>query len=140
MTEETDNIRATNETKRLVEKALACQRTKMFSQFSEILMRVTSNSRESSMRPHSDKISPFKVKMNLDIPNLEGNIDVKSVDNWVQQLESYYSVNELSDVEKITIVSLKMSTFVHCLWENLSTKMGKYDNPIDTWVKFVEYV
>ena len=63
--------------------------------------------------------------MNLDIPNLVGKIDVESVDNWVQQLEYYYAVNKLSEAEKITIVSLKMSTSVHCWWENLSKKMEK---------------
>ena len=78
--------------------------------------------------------------MNLDIPNLEGKINAESVDNWVQQLESYYSVNQLSKAEKITIAFLKMSTSIHCWWENLSTKMEKEENPIDTWVKFVKYV
>ena len=78
--------------------------------------------------------------MNLDIPNLEGNIDVESVDNWVQQLEYYYVVNQLSEVEMINIASLKMSTFVHWWWENLSTKMEKEGDPIERWVKFVEYV
>ena len=77
------------------------------------------------MRSHSDKIIPFKVQMNMDIPNLEDDIDAESVDNWVQQLEYYYTVNQLFEVENITIVSLKMSTFVHCWWENLSIKMEK---------------
>ena len=70
--------------------------------------------------------------MNLDIPNLEGNIDVESVGNWAQQLESYYAINKLSEVENITIASLKMSTSVHCWWENLSTKIEKEGDPIDT--------
>ena len=77
------------------------------------------------MQYHSNKINPFKVKMNLDIPNLEGNIDIESIDNWVQQLDYYYVVNQLSEAEKITIASLKMLTFIHCWWENLSTKMEK---------------
>ena len=51
--------------------------------------------------------------MNLDIPNLEGKIDAEFVDNWVQQLESYYSMKQLSESEKITIASLKMLTSVH---------------------------
>ena len=92
------------------------------------------------MRLHSDKISPFKVQMNLDIPNLEGNIDAESIDNWVQQLESYYSMNQLFEAENITIASLKMSTSVHYWWENLLTKMEKEGDPLDTWVKFFEYV
>ena len=78
--------------------------------------------------------------MNLDIPNFEGNIDAESVDIWVQQIESYCEVNQLSEVEKITIVSLKMSTSIHCWWENLLTKMEKEEEPIETWVKFVKYV
>ena len=101
----------------------------MFAQFSEILIRVTSNTEESSTRHHSNKINPFKVQMNLDIPNLEGNIDMESVDNWVQQMESYYAMNQLFKAEKITIASLKMSTYVHCWWENLSTKMEKMKTP-----------
>ena len=62
------------------------------------------------------------------------------VDNWVQQLEYYYSVNQIFEVENITIAYLKMSTSVHYRWENVSTKMEKEGNPIDTWVKFVEYI
>ena len=77
------------------------------------------------MRSHSNKTYPFKVKMNLDILNLEVKIDTKSVDNWVQQLESYYFVNQISETENITIASLKMLTSVHCWWENLTTKMER---------------
>ena len=80
------------------------------------------------------------MKMNLDISNLGGNIYVESIDNSIQQLKYYYFVSQLSKTEKITITSLKMSTFVHCWWENLSTKMEKEEYSIDTWVKFVEYV
>ena len=63
--------------------------------------------------------------MNLDILNCEGKIDAESVDNWVQQLESYYFVNQLSETEKITISSLKMLTSVHCWWQNLTPKMER---------------
>ena len=38
MAKETDNIHGTVEAKQLIEKSLACQRTKFFSQFSEILL------------------------------------------------------------------------------------------------------
>ena len=135
MVEEADNRHATNKIEQLIEKSMAHQQTEMFTQFSDILMRVTVNSRECLTQPHSDKIIPFKVQMNLDIPNLEGKIDVESVDNWVQQLESYYAVNRISEAEKITIASLKMSISVHCWWESLSIKKEKEGDPIDTWVK-----
>ena len=80
------------------------------------------------------------MQMNLDILKLEGKIDVESFNNWVQQLESYYAMNQLSEVENITIVSLKTSTSVHHWWENLSTKMEKEEDPINTSIKFFEYV
>ena len=78
--------------------------------------------------------------MNMDIPNLEGKIDVESIKNWLQQLESYYSMNQPFEMENITIASLKMSTFVHCWWENLSKKLEKEGDPIDTWVKILKYI
>ena len=79
MAEEEDNRHATDETEKLIEKELALQQIEMFAQFSDILMRVTSNSRESSMQHHYDKIIPFKVQVNLYMPNLEGKINVKSL-------------------------------------------------------------
>ena len=78
--------------------------------------------------------------MLLDIHNLQENIDVEPIDNWVQQMESYYSVNQLSEAEMIAIASLKMLTFVHCWWDNLSKNMETYGDPIDTWDKFVDNV
>ena len=61
MAEEANNRHATNEIEQLIEKALARQQTKIFSQFNEILMQFTSTSGESSTKPHSDKIRPLKV-------------------------------------------------------------------------------
>ena len=49
-------------------------------------------------------------------------------------------MNQLSEAEKITIASLKTLTSVHCWWENLSIKMEKDKDPIETWEKFLEYV
>ena len=63
--------------------------------------------------------------MNLDISNLEGKIDAESVDNWIHQLESYYFVNQISETENITIASLKMLTFMHCWWENLTKTLER---------------
>ena len=67
----------------------------MFSQFNDILIWFASNFKESSIQTHFDKIIPFKVQMNMEIQNIEGKIDVESIDNWVQRMESYYSVNQL---------------------------------------------
>ena len=76
MAEEADNRHATDEKNKLIEKSMARQWTKMFVKFSEILMWFASKSGESSTWPHSNKIIPFKVKMNLYLPNLEYKIHV----------------------------------------------------------------
>ena len=87
-----------------------------------------------------DKVRPFKVQMSLDIKKFEAKSDMEFINNRIHQLESYFSVNQLSEAEKITIASLKMSTSVHCWWESLSTKMEREGDPIDTWDKFVKYI
>ena len=129
MVEEANNGHATNETEKIIEKELARQQTEMFTQFNDILMWVTLNSEESSTWNHSDKISPFKVKMNMDIPNLEGNIDNESVNDWVQQLVFDYVADQHSEVEKLTISFLNISTSVHYWWDNLLTKTEKKKTP-----------
>ena len=129
MAKEIDNRHATDKTDKLIEKALARQPTEMFTQFNNNLMQFASAFRESLTKSHSHKINPFKVKMNLDILNLEGNIDAESIDNWVQQLESYYSVNQLSEAENITIESLKMPASVHYWWENISQRWNEKETP-----------
>ena len=88
-----------------------------------------------------DKVIPFKVQMKLDIPNLEGNIDEQYGDSWIQQLESYFSANQLYEAEKVTLRYLQMSTSVqYYWWENLSTKSQVDSNSIDTWEIFFEHV
>ena len=101
----------------------------MYEHFNEVFVRFTSslglNSVSDQPRSTFDKVSPFKVQINLDLPNLEGKIYVDSVDDWIQQLECHFFVNQLSKAEKVTIASLKMLTSMHCQWENLLNKREK---------------
>ena len=87
MVEEAYNRHATDEIEQFIEKELTHWRTKILSQFCEIIMRVTANFEESLTRPDYNKISELKVLINMDIPNLDGNINAESIDNWLQQLE-----------------------------------------------------
>jgi hypothetical protein len=76
-----------------------------------------------------DNASPFKVQMNLDIPNLS---------LWVQWLDSYFTINIFIIEEgKITIATLEMSTLVHCWWENFKSQKEEEGTPICTWDRFL---
>ena len=72
-----------------------------------------------------DKVIPFNVQMNLDILNLEGNIDVEYEDKLIQQLDTYFCANQLSEDEKVIIAYMKMFTSIHYWWKNISTKWKK---------------
>ena len=90
----------------------------MCDHFNEILVySFGSTSVSNPERNAFDKIIPFKVKIKLDILKLEGNIDTPVIDNWIQQLESYFYENQLFEVEKVTIESLNMSIFSTLLME-----------------------
>lgn len=56
----------------------------MYDHFSDILapLSLGSTSTSDPTRIAFDRVSPLKGQMNLDIPNLEGKIDTKLVDNW----------------------------------------------------------
>jgi hypothetical protein len=70
-----------------------------------------------SIRNHFISVTPFKVQVNFDIPLFEGQIDVDSLEKWLNMLEGYYSVQKFSDHEKITFTLLKALLHVRSLWE-----------------------
>ena len=59
------------------------------------------------MTKHSVDETPLKVQVNFDIPLFEGKIDADALDNWLNVLEGYFSVDNFSNREKITFALLK---------------------------------
>ena len=94
----------------------------------------------------------YRLLARLDVQEEEKLFVLKYVNGLsphIQQEMEFLTISMLADAfhyaskleaKNIIIASLKMSTSVHCWWENLSIKMEKDEDPIDTWVKFVEYV
>ena len=131
--------------KKLLEEALNKQQEEMLSQFT-----LLQNQQASRSRTPFHGITPFKVQVNFDIPNFEGKVDAKAVDNWLEKLERYFSINNFLDAEKITFSLLKAKTHVKLAWETkfidkeheLSDEIGLeiylYKKP--TWEEFVEYI
>jgi hypothetical protein len=63
-----------------------------------------------------DGIPPFKLQMSLDIPNFYVKVDVDTVDLCIQQIRSFFTMNDLIDTVKITIATLQMCTMTRCWW------------------------
>ena len=118
----------------------------MMSQFSHLLQKQKPSESETLFRGNT----PFKVQVNFDIPNFEGKVDSKAVDNWLSKLDRYFSVNNFSDAEKITFSLLKAKTHVKLAWETKVANKEQESVAEDgfilsldkkpTWGDFVEYI
>ena len=69
-----------------------------------------------STKSHFKDATPFKVKVNFDIPLFEGQIDAHALDNWLNALEGYSTVHYFSNREKITFALLKEVPHVQNWW------------------------
>ena len=72
--------------KLLVEESLTQHRKEMMDSFTQILQRLPTSDASSS----NGGASPFKEKINFDIPIFEGQIDADDVDTWLNLLEGYF--------------------------------------------------
>ena len=90
----------------LLEEALKKKRTTMMDNFSQILQRLPTGGASASSN-HYRGVTPIKVQVKFDIPIFEGQIDANVVDRWLNLLEGYFSVHELSNPEKIIFSLLK---------------------------------
>ena len=100
----------------LLEEGLKWQRNAMMDNFAHILQRLPTGGASTSSS-HSGGSTPFKVKVNFDIPIFEGQIDVDGIDKWLNLLEGYFSVHDFSNQENITFALLKVNPHVKNWWE-----------------------
>ena len=88
----------------------------MMDSFTQILLRMSAAASASSTSNRVGDETPFKVQVNFDIPLFEGQIDADAVDNWLNVLEGYCSVQNLSERENITFALLKEVLHVQNWW------------------------
>jgi hypothetical protein len=100
----------------LLKDSLMQQRNKMMENFVQILRWFPTGEASSS----SSNATPFKVKVNFNIPLFEGLIDADVVDKWLNLIEVYFSVHNFSDKEKITFSLLKGVPHVKYWWDTYS--------------------
>eukprot|EP00253_Pinus_taeda_P016290 PITA_16290 len=106
---------------------------------SRILQRLPRGDASASSS-YSGNATPFKVQVNFEIPIFEGNIDVDSVDKWLNLLEGYFSVHEFSSREKIVFALLKAAPHVKDWWktyyEQKDESTGSLFSAAPTWDSF----
>ena len=67
---------------------------------------------------HFGGATPFKVQVNFEINIFDGEIDVDTLEKWLNLLKGYFFVHNFFDGESITFVLLKVVPHVKNLWEN----------------------
>jgi hypothetical protein len=90
--------------KRFLEEFPTQHRNEMMDSSTQILRQLPIGDASSSSRG----TTPFKVKINFDIPIFEGHIDANVIDKWLNLLEGYFSIHNFSNRENITFALLKV--------------------------------
>ena len=112
----------------------------MIDSFAQILQRLPTCD-SSSLR---GGITPFKVKINFDIPIFEFQIDADAVEKWLNLLEGYLSVHNFLNRENITFSLLKVIPHVKDWWETFC-EQKEMEKPslfivTVTWESFMDVI
>jgi hypothetical protein len=98
----------------------------------------------SSSINHFEDATPFKVKVNFDIPIFEGQIDANAFKKWLNLLKVYFSVHNFFNKENITFTLLKAHPHVKHWWETYCDKNSTEESGIfeidPTWDFFMDVV
>ena len=87
----------------------------MMDKFSQIIQQLPTYGASAS-KNHSGGATPFKVKVNFEIPIFEGQIDEYVVDRCLNLLEEHFSVHDFFDWEKIIFALIKAAPHVKDWW------------------------
>ena len=109
MEEEKRDDRSGDPIKSLLEEALERQRNEMMDSFTQILLRMPAAANASSTSSRFGDATPFKVQVNFDIPLFEGEIDVDSLDNWLNVLKGISLSTIYSMGKRSPFLSLRQS-------------------------------
>jgi hypothetical protein len=62
--------------------------------------------------------TPFKVEAKIDIKPYVGEIDALKLNQWLQQLEVYFSVHQIGEDKRISFNQLKLEGHALTWWES----------------------
>jgi hypothetical protein len=103
----------------------------MKDNFSQILQRLLSRDTYLSSGLLGG-LSPFKVQVSFDIPISQAQIDVDSLDKWLNLVKENFLVHNFFDRENITFPLLKVVLHVKDWWGNYCEKRATNESTIFT--------
>jgi len=89
----------------------------MMENFTHILRRLLMAVEASPTRIHFRGATPFKVQLNFYISLFQVQIDEDALEKWLNLLEGYYSIQNISNGKNITFTLLKSLPHVKSWWE-----------------------
>ncbi|CAL8137533.1 unnamed protein product [Prunus armeniaca] len=75
----------------------------------------------------------LKIDVKIDIPANDGEINTEKLDNWIDQLETYYTIYEYNNRQKINVATLKLTKNALTWWKAYNKR---YSITTMTWKKF----
>ncbi|XP_026451466.1 uncharacterized protein LOC113351745 [Papaver somniferum] len=77
----------------------------------------------------------LKVEFKLEIYDYDGVVEAEKLDGWLDKLETYFTVHQLVESQKISFASLKFSNHASTWWKAYKKR---YDTEHMTWQQFKE--
>jgi len=77
----------------------------------------------------------LKIDFKVEIPTYDGKIDVDKLDDWLERLETYFTLYGYTSREKITFATLKLSAHALSWWKSYRKH---HDGKAVSWKKFKE--
>ena len=95
----------------------------------------TDDDSDTSQQGGKDSLRNLKVDFKVEIPMYDGSVNVEKLDDWIERLDTYFTLYGYSSKEKIIFATLKLS--VHALsWWKSYRKRNKGEAV--SWKKFKE--
>ncbi|VVA37885.1 PREDICTED: mutant gag-pol poly [Prunus dulcis] len=95
--------------------------------------QVDPTKKEAESGDNKNSIDTLKIDFKVDIPIYKGDVDPEKLDNWIDTLETYFTVYKYSNVQKIKFASLKLSSHALTWWKSYERR---YDVSELTWKNF----
>ena len=63
-------------------------------------------------------MAPVRVDAKVELPVYDGSIDGEKLDNWIDQLESYFSLYGYDNMQRIAFARLKLASHALIWWNS----------------------
>ncbi|KAL6191619.1 hypothetical protein ACLB2K_038009 [Fragaria x ananassa] len=101
--------------------------------------RDTDDDGETSQQGAKDSLRNLKIDFKVEIPMYDGSVNVEKLDDWIERLDTYFTLYGYSSKEKIIFATLKLSVHALSWWKSYRkhVKRNEQYSILDALVKFL---